>query len=109
MPSIFQAAVIRIQTLQEASEDELNRYNDVCSICYSDMRMSAKVTPCGHYFHGGCLKKWLFVQDHCPMCAAKVIEEPPEDPSDAVQEEVVEVDNDGQVDDDDEGREGVNN
>ena len=23
----------------------------------------------------GCLKKWLFVQDHCPMCSAKIIEE----------------------------------
>ena len=25
----------------------------------------------------GCLKKWLFVQDHCPMCSAKIIEEVP--------------------------------
>ena len=33
------------------------------------------MTPCGHYFHGGCLKKWLFVQDHCPMCSSKIIEE----------------------------------
>ena len=39
------------------------------------MLNSAKVTPCGHFFHGGCLKKWLFVQDHCPLCSAKIIEE----------------------------------
>ena len=28
----------RIQTLKEASEDELKNYNDVCAICYSDMQ-----------------------------------------------------------------------
>ena len=33
------------------------------------------MTPCKHIFHGGCLKKWLFVQDHCPMCAAKISEQ----------------------------------
>jgi len=70
-----QAAVDRILTLVDATEKELQSHNDVCAICYSDMQTSAKVTPCGHYFHGGCLKKWLFVQDHCPMCSAKIIEE----------------------------------
>ena len=67
----------RILTLVDATEKELESHNDVCAICYSDMQTSAKVTPCGHYFHGGCLKKWLFVQDHCPMCSAKIIEEEP--------------------------------
>ena len=28
----------------------------------------ARVTPCQHYFHGVCLKKWLFVKQSCPMC-----------------------------------------
>ena len=73
----------RILTLVDATEAELKNHNDVCAICYSDM-FTAKVTPCSHYFHGGCLKKWLFVQDHCPMCSAKIIEEnvenaPPEE------------------------------
>merc|ERR1712018_722012 len=70
-----QAAVNRIQTLKDATEEDLKKYNDVCSICYSEMEKNAKVTPCGHFFHGGCLKKWLYVQDHCPMCSSKVIEE----------------------------------
>ena len=39
------------------------------------MEKNAKVTPCGHIFHGGCLKKWLYVQDHCPMCSSNVIED----------------------------------
>ena len=33
------------------------------------------MTPCKHIFHGGCLKKWLFVQDHCPMCSSKISEQ----------------------------------
>lgn len=28
----------------------------------------ARVTPCNHFFHGACLKKWLYVQQSCPMC-----------------------------------------
>ena len=77
----------------DATEAELRSHNDVCAICYSDMLTSAKVTPCGHYFHGGCLKKWLFVQDHCPMCSAKIIDEeaPPNDQDDQEQPEVPEV------------------
>ena len=39
------------------------------------MEKNAKLTPCGHIFHGGCLKKWLYVQDHCPMCSSNVIED----------------------------------
>lgn len=29
---------------------------------------SAKITRCRHYFHGVCLRKWLYVQDKCPLC-----------------------------------------
>lgn len=29
---------------------------------------SAKITRCKHYFHGVCLRKWLYVQDRCPLC-----------------------------------------
>lgn len=28
----------------------------------------AIITPCGHFFHAGCLKKWLYVQETCPLC-----------------------------------------
>merc|ERR1719367_2327035 len=69
-----QAAVSRIQTLEDATEEQLKAHADVCAICYSEMINSAKITPCRHIFHGGCLKKWLFVQDHCPMCSAKISE-----------------------------------
>lgn len=29
---------------------------------------SAVITPCSHFFHSGCLKKWLYVQETCPLC-----------------------------------------
>uniref|UniRef100_A0A914PNH3 RING-type domain-containing protein n=1 Tax=Panagrolaimus davidi TaxID=227884 RepID=A0A914PNH3_9BILA len=32
------------------------------------MSSDARVTPCNHYFHGFCLKKWLFVKPVCPLC-----------------------------------------
>ncbi len=28
----------------------------------------AVITPCGHFFHAACLKKWLYVQETCPLC-----------------------------------------
>lgn len=29
---------------------------------------SAKVTNCNHLFHAVCLRKWLYVQNTCPLC-----------------------------------------
>jgi hypothetical protein len=45
-----------LSLLAEASREELEQHNDVCSICYQDMRLSAKKTNCSHFFHAGCLK-----------------------------------------------------
>jgi hypothetical protein len=45
-----------LSLLAEASREELEEHNDVCSICYQDMRLSAKKTNCSHFFHAGCLK-----------------------------------------------------
>lgn len=28
----------------------------------------AVITHCGHFFHGGCLRKWFYVQSTCPLC-----------------------------------------
>lgn len=60
-------AVNKINSLPEATSEQLRILNDVCSICYSEM-LSAKITRCSHYFHGVCLRKWLYVQDRCPLC-----------------------------------------
>uniref|UniRef100_A0A336M4R1 CSON008907 protein n=1 Tax=Culicoides sonorensis TaxID=179676 RepID=A0A336M4R1_CULSO len=67
-----QDAVHKISSLPEASSEDVTKYNDVCSICYQEM-VKAKVTACKHYFHGVCLRKWLYVQDRCPLCHEIII------------------------------------
>ncbi|MEE6478247.1 hypothetical protein FKM82_011790 [Ascaphus truei] len=60
-------AVNKIKSLPTATKEQLEQHNDICSICYQDMN-SAVITPCSHFFHAGCLKKWLYVQETCPLC-----------------------------------------
>lgn len=60
-------AVKKIDSLPEAEADQLRLLDDVCAICYQEMR-TAKITRCRHFFHGVCLRKWLYVQDRCPLC-----------------------------------------
>ncbi|OAD56526.1 Protein TRC8 like protein [Eufriesea mexicana] len=61
------SAVNKINSLPEATAKQLRILDDVCAICYHKMQ-SAKVTRCNHYFHSVCLRKWLYIQDHCPLC-----------------------------------------
>lgn len=61
------SAVHKISALPEATPAQLQAFDDVCAICYQEM-YSAKITRCRHYFHGVCLRKWLYVQDRCPLC-----------------------------------------
>nr|XP_023680327.1 RING finger protein 145-like [Paramormyrops kingsleyae]XP_023680335.1 RING finger protein 145-like [Paramormyrops kingsleyae] len=60
-------AVNKIKSMPIATSQQLEQHNDICAICYQDMR-SAVITPCSHIFHAGCLKKWLYVQETCPLC-----------------------------------------
>ncbi|MFH4974987.1 hypothetical protein AB6A40_001696 [Gnathostoma spinigerum] len=57
-----------ISYLRPASNAELLKMRDVCSICFSEMITDARVTPCHHYFHSFCLRKWLTVKLVCPLC-----------------------------------------
>lgn len=60
-------AAKKINSLREASAEELRNFNDVCAICYQELK-SAQVTRCNHYYHSVCLRKWLYIQDNCPLC-----------------------------------------
>lgn len=66
------AAVRRIHSLPEVTGTELRGVEDVCAICYQEFAAAARVTPCNHYFHALCLRKWLYIQDTCPMCHQRV-------------------------------------
>ncbi|XP_027232283.2 protein TRC8 homolog [Penaeus vannamei] len=60
-------AVNKINSLPEATQEQLENHDDVCAICFQGLH-SAKITKCNHYFHSVCLRKWLYVQDSCPLC-----------------------------------------
>ncbi|XP_034000403.1 RING finger protein 145 [Trematomus bernacchii] len=72
-----QEAAKKINSLPLATAQQLQEHNDVCSICFQEMS-SAVITYCGHFFHGNCLRKWLYVQETCPMCHQKVRPSPRE-------------------------------
>uniref|UniRef100_A0A667YZK4 RING finger protein 145 n=1 Tax=Myripristis murdjan TaxID=586833 RepID=A0A667YZK4_9TELE len=71
-----QEAAKKINSLPRATAEQLQQHNDVCSICFQEMS-SAVITYCGHFFHGNCLRKWLYVQETCPMCHQAVRPSPP--------------------------------
>lgn len=55
------AALRKVESLPNATSVELSEFDDVCAICYQKMR-TAKITNCNHYFHGECLRKWIYLQ-----------------------------------------------
>lgn len=65
-------AVKKINSLPEVCGVQLMDIDDVCAICYQEFSSSARITPCHHYFHALCLRKWLYIQDTCPMCHQRV-------------------------------------
>ncbi|XP_029369722.1 E3 ubiquitin-protein ligase RNF139-like isoform X2 [Echeneis naucrates] len=65
-------AVKKINSLPEMRGVQLRDIEDVCAICYQEFTTSARITPCHHYFHALCLRKWLYIQDTCPMCHQRV-------------------------------------
>ena len=68
-------AVKKINSLPEANSAQLSLHNDVCAICYEEL-VTARITPCGHLFHALCLRKWLYVQDSCPLCHKEIMQKP---------------------------------
>ena len=62
-----QTAVRKINSIPVATAKQIEEYNDVCAICYQQLQ-SACITECQHLFHSVCLRKWLYLQDKCPLC-----------------------------------------
>ena len=67
-------AVDRIAALHVATTEQLERHGDVCAICYLPLK-TARITVCKHFFHVVCLRKWLYVQDKCPICRTVICSE----------------------------------
>lgn len=56
------AAYSSLSRLPHVSKATLQERRDACAICLSDMVEDARITPCKHFFHSACLKKWLHVK-----------------------------------------------
>uniref|UniRef100_A0A2L2YA97 RING finger protein 145 n=1 Tax=Parasteatoda tepidariorum TaxID=114398 RepID=A0A2L2YA97_PARTP len=78
----------KAKSLPSATNEQLTLLDDVCSICFGIMT-AACVTPCQHYFHRTCLRKWLYVQDKCPLCHSVVTLSSPKENSESAQNPVV--------------------
>ena len=49
-----------------------NKLKDECIICFTKFSKKETVTTkCGHTFHNRCLRKWLKVDDICPICRTR--------------------------------------
>ena len=61
----------KINSFIWATNEEVRNHDDVCSICCEGMS-SARITPCGHFYHQGCLQKWLNDNTTCPLCKYRI-------------------------------------
>ena len=73
------ASAEQLRALRKVDSSNLNA-EDKCSICLNGWRKSFSPSrrrspvqivsqlPCGHYFHGTCIRKWLNWRDSCPVC-----------------------------------------
>ena len=51
--------------------------DDCCPVCGMDLDPdSARLTPCGHTFHGKCLELCLRFYEVCPMCRRQLLHRP---------------------------------
>jgi hypothetical protein len=51
---------------EKGENDNISRNCVICyeNICYNDLIF----TKCGHYYHEFCIKKWLSINQVCPIC-----------------------------------------
>lgn len=54
------------------SDQDTNHASD-CVICMTAIDLSQRsndcmVTPCDHFFHSGCLQRWMDIKMECPTC-----------------------------------------
>ena len=49
-----------------------------CTICMDETPLGTQVTvlPCGHWFHGECIRLWLGEHDTCPHCRQGIMPKP---------------------------------
>lgn len=64
-----------IDSERPPTKDELDAAGTVCPICH-DSYISPIVLECGHIFCDECVQTWFKREQTCPMCRAKVSDDP---------------------------------
>lgn len=62
--------------INSCSEDFISYLVQSCCIClakYADNE-ELKELPCYHFFHIGCIDKWLKINASCPLCKCEIAE-----------------------------------
>ncbi|KAI4308004.1 hypothetical protein L6164_031123 [Bauhinia variegata] len=72
VPGLSQNIIQTLGVHHFDSSQMFKLYNDsCCPICFQDFEdgeMLRTLPKCGHFFHLGCIDKWLIQQGSCPMC-----------------------------------------
>ncbi|KAE8654323.1 RING-H2 finger protein ATL57 [Hibiscus syriacus] len=53
-----------------------DRNEDMCAICLGDFKEGEQIRvlpDCLHFFHVGCIDKWLNSHSNCPLCRAETL------------------------------------
>jgi len=67
-----------VNQLSLATEEQIENYNDICSICHNTLTMGKTcITPCSHLFHQKCLQKAFYATQNCALCSRPIIVEKP--------------------------------
>ena len=57
---------------QCGGDEETGEGSVECVICMAPVEVgraeARMVTPCNHFFHSGCLQRWMDVKMECPTC-----------------------------------------
>lgn len=68
-----------LKILVHSVKKNKNQRSKVCGICTDDFAITEQGDPagianCSHWFHMGCLEKWLKLKTNCPVCRKDVDE-----------------------------------
>jgi E3 ubiquitin-protein ligase RNF139 len=65
-----------VNQLPLATEEQIENYNDICSICHNILTIGKTcITPCSHLFHQKCLQKAFYATHNCALCARPILVE----------------------------------
>ena len=70
------SAWANVKKLPLASDEQIEDYNDICSICHENLTVgNTCITPCLHFFHQKCLQKVFYATSNCALCSRPIIQE----------------------------------